>query len=102
MAVPLVFKSCLIEKAFDTGLEERFKFKEEKEKLDQERKQKESEFETRLKELQESNEDTAALEADWETEKEGWQELNEPEFESIKKEYVICFDTMGKDREISP
>lgn len=44
IALPLIFNSCLSENSFDAGLEERLRYRAEKEEKDKEAEQKELDF----------------------------------------------------------
>lgn len=51
--------------------------------------------------MTEAGEDITEFEAQFKADKEAWEDVKEAEFLSVKKEYVLCADTMGQDREIS-
>jgi len=41
------------------------------------------------------------LTQEWEEKKKSWEDVKEDPFLTTKKEYVVCADTMGQDKEIS-
>lgn len=101
IAIPLVYKSCLNEQSFQTALEERQKFLKAKEDQDLLKAQKQQEYEDKLKEMEEAGEDTTEFTKNFKAEMEAIEEVKEAELVTIKKEYVVCGDTLGQDCEIS-
>lgn len=51
--------------------------------------------------MDDAGEDTEPLTAKWEEEQASWENVKEDPFVTQKREYVVCADTMGQDREIS-
>ena len=101
MALPLIYKSCLMETSFDSGIEERIRFLKESAEIKREREEKEQQYNERINEMKENGEEDIEEEIEaFEKEKAEWEELIEPEFKSIEKKFVVCLDTMGQDREL--
>jgi len=99
LAVSLSYKSVLNENAFDEGLKERLRYKELKEAQNQEKEAAEAEYRAKLEEAEEEGRDTAEIEAEWNARE--WEHIEEKEFEATVKDYILCIDTMGEDREIT-
>ena len=99
-ACPLVFNSCLSEQAFDTALEERIKYKKASNEQEKEIETKTNAYNDAFNEKQNAGEDTTEITNEFETWKNGLEKVSEPQFVSIKREYVVGMDTLGQDREI--
>ena len=71
------------------------------------REDREKEVEDLIKEKKESGaeeEEIKAMQAQYEQEKKTdqlWADIAKPSFHSVKKEFAVCVDTLGQDREIS-
>lgn len=55
-----------------------------------------------MKDLEEAGEPTEELKAQYDAEKAAVEDAVEAPFTVEKKEYVVCCDTMGQDKEIAP
>ena len=98
IAVPLVFNSTLNEAAFDQAVAERIRYREDKETRLKEHQEKEANLRNAIEDAQKNGEDSAAFEEELRTME--FVDATEAPFPSIKKEYVLCCDTLGQDREI--
>ena len=117
IAIPLIYKSYLYESTFDKALEERKKYLHQKDEFDKEKATHLEEIEKELEEAkiklhahQEKNETELVAQVEEEikeielrkADKEKTEmEYVEPEMETKKKEFVVCADTLGQDREIT-
>ena len=100
MAIPLIWNSSLSEMSFDVGTEERIRFRKAKTEQEKEKDARETKFQEDFKEKTEAKENTEELEAEYETWKKAFEEVQEAAFQTIKKEYVVGLDTLGQDKEI--
>ena len=101
LACPLIYESCLYPDSFDAGVEARNKFQEDKIDFELRKKQKAEERDEKLAELEEGSEEYQALIDRYNEEIETMEPPVEAAFLTKKKEYVVCIDTLGQDREIS-
>ena len=63
---------------------------------------KDQEFQERIRSAQASGEEYEYIVEEQSTFKAEWQDVLEPEFIYQKREFVLCIDSLGKDREIPP
>ena len=99
MAVPIFLKSYLNAMAFDDALVKIREWKEREIELQEFKKDKEEEFEDRIIQAKEADEDYQEIVE--ELENYEWEPNPEPEILSEEKLYVFCCDTLGRDQEIS-
>ena len=97
MAIPLIFNSCLSETSFDSGLANRINYLKERAEIEE----KDKNFQDQIADKKDNGDDYADLEKEYEAAMEQWAEVKEPPFEVIPKEYVVCLDTLGQDRELT-
>ena len=88
MALPLVYRSCLEETAFDTGLEDLLECK----RLRAEQEEEKEKIESMKEQGEEIPEELAEKE---------FNEIKESEYKKTPIKLVVCLDTMGQDREFT-
>jgi len=94
MAIPLVYKSCLSEKALDEAIIEWAEVSKQIEAQDKER----AEWEEEQAQIQDDKEKSGEP---YEPEEHHWPELKAAPFLSVEKKFVICIDTLGQDRQLT-
>ncbi|KAM3142503.1 hypothetical protein pb186bvf_005405 [Paramecium bursaria] len=94
-ALSITYNTVILETSFDQGIEALIAYNKAKEIQDAEKAQKEAEFEERAE-----NDDPQIIEQERQNYLAGLEKLNEPVFQTQKKELVLCMDTLGQDREI--
>ena len=94
MAVPLVYNSCLFDEALESAVEDAKTITEQREVQARERQEYEEQLEAKVAAAQANNETL-------EEEEKVWDALEFAPFKTQEEKYVICFDTMGQDREFT-
>lgn len=94
MAVPLEYMSCLSETALDNSVQDYLQVQKARE--DQEKAK--LEFEEDQHRIREEKE---RLGESYEPEVKEWDPITEKTFDSKKKSFIVCIDTMGQDREFT-
>eukprot|EP00347_Sterkiella_histriomuscorum_P009020 403342835 len=95
MAIPLIFQSCLFESALDKAVNNYLEVRVE---LEAQNKAK-AEYEELQQQIREEKEKNGEI---YEPEEEKvWDVIQEEPFEIEIEEYVICFDTLGQDRQFT-
>jgi len=95
MAVPLVYGSCLTEEALDAAIADYFQVKRQQMEQDKMR----AEWEEEQERTREEKEKLGEL---FEPEERQWDEIQPRPLETVKECFVVCLDTLGQDRELSP
>jgi len=98
-ACPLSYKSVLSERSFDEGVKERLRFQEETENQKREKEQRDEDFQKRIQEAQDQEQPIEEIEEEWKNIE--WPLIEEKEFESEERKFVLCVDTLGEDRELT-
>jgi len=98
IACNLVCNSVLSDVAFDEGIKERLRVEEERENQQKEKDAKDEEYRQKIEDAEDEGRDAREIEEEWKN--IVWDEIKEKDFESEKKELVLCADTLGEDREI--
>ena len=101
LVIPLVYKSCLFEAALDAGIDERIKYLKNVEEQQLEREQKRLEYQEKIRVAEEKDEDVEALKEEWNNISSEWVDSKEADFLVKSREFVVCFDTLGQDKEIT-
>ncbi|EGR32822.1 hypothetical protein IMG5_069630 [Ichthyophthirius multifiliis] len=102
IAFPLKYNSYLKEEFFNDALQKRQEYQQELEKWTVEKKEKEEEFQKEIEALENDEEAQKEKQIEFDNFLEQYPEApKEQGFLFEAKEYVLCADTMGQDREIS-
>lgn len=94
MAVPLEFESCLTGAALDAAVADSLQLRKARDEQDKLKAEWEDEQE-KLKDEKERAGEPFIPEA------KEWEKLEEKQFITKKKSYVVCLDTLGQDREFT-
>jgi len=94
MAISLKYNSCLYDTSLDKAIEDYFDTQQKKEAQEKEKREFEAK-EEQEKEVKESAGET------YESPNVDWPKIEEPPYQTHEREYVLCIDTMGKDRVLS-
>ncbi|CAD8201047.1 unnamed protein product [Paramecium pentaurelia] len=97
LAIPLIYQSCLFPGSLDAGIEERLRFKKADVEKKLEKENKINEFNARIKEATETEQDPTSIQEELDQYLANWQDESEAPFQSQKRQFVVCFDTLGKD-----
>lgn len=95
LAVELQYQSCQFENAFETAYKEYLQYKERK----QDQIIEIEEWKKEQDELKQQKEDDGDQ---YEPEEKEWEVIEEPEYPTEIKRFVVCIDTMGQDRPLTP
>ena len=101
LACPLIYNSCLHPEALDAGVEGRKKFFEDKAELEERKRLKLEERDEKLADVEEGTEEYQRIVDQYNEEINAFEVPVEAPFLTVKKEYVVCVDTLGQDREIT-
>lgn len=101
MAIPMIVKSVLHEKAFDDGVLETRDFIQKKANLEEKRAADLAKFKEAYQEAQDAENEEEMARIQEEYSNLVYEEIAGPVYSPMKKEYVVCMDTMGQDEEIS-
>jgi len=93
MAIPLVYKSCLLEGSLDKAIVDWSETQAEIVRLEEERENAEPAEGEPPKENEEGE--------DGEEQEKEPIHLDVPEFDTEEKKFVVCIDTLGQDRELT-
>ena len=94
MAVPLVYNSCLYDEALEAAVDNAKTITEQREVQAREKQEYDEQLEAKVAAAQANNETL-------EEEEKVWESLEFAPFQTQEEKYVICFDTMGQDREFT-
>ena len=94
MAVPLVYSSCLYDEALEAAVDNAKTITEQREVQSREKQEYDEQLEAKVAAAQANNETL-------EEEEKVWESLEFAPFQTQEEKYVICFDTMGQDREFT-
>ena len=100
LAVLLSYKSCDNDTVYDSAIEQRLKWKKAMEDHNMIMREKEEEFLDIIQKRKDAEEDITDVEQEMKMWKESLEDPLEDEFQKTTREFVICFDTLGQDREI--
>ena len=93
LAIPLVYNSCLFEDALDNAVQDFLNIQKTREEQNKEKTEWEEEQARQREEREKVGEQ-------YEAEPREWEPIEEKPFDTVEEQYVICFDTLGQDREI--
>eukprot|EP00331_Platyophrya_macrostoma_P018748 CAMPEP_0176472284 /NCGR_PEP_ID=MMETSP0127-20121128/41661_1 /TAXON_ID=938130 /ORGANISM="Platyophrya macrostoma, Strain WH" /LENGTH=344 /DNA_ID=CAMNT_0017867143 /DNA_START=38 /DNA_END=1067 /DNA_ORIENTATION=+ len=88
-------------KLSDAGIEGRKKLLDDIIDFQERKKAKQDERDEKLAELEEGSEDYDRVLQEYNAEIDAMEPPTEAPFQTVKKEYVVCIDTLGQDREIT-
>jgi hypothetical protein len=94
MAISLKYNSCLYDTSLDKAIEDYFDTQQKKEAQEKEKQ----EFEAKEEQEREAKESAGEI---YEPPNVDWPKVEEPPYQTHEREYVLCIDTMGKDRILS-
>lgn len=99
MAVPLFVKGYQNAISFDDAVAKTKDYNEKQEENKLYRQEKEEEYEEKIRIAKENEEDYQDIVEEFKAIE--WPEEPEPEFENELKQYVLCCDTIGMDKELT-
>lgn len=91
MAIPVVYKSCLSEKALDAAIADWTEVSKQQAEQDKQREEYEEEQAQVREEKQRNGEP-------YEGDDKQWPELKAAPYQTTEKKFIICIDTLGQDR----
>lgn len=94
MAIPLVYDSCLFYDALIAAVEDFQVISRELEEQAKVKAEWEESYNSRRQAATENNEP-------FEEEEKTWEEIKFAPYKTQKREFVVCLDTMGQDRQFS-
>lgn len=94
LAIQLEYSSCMFEEAFDAAIENYNLVNLQRKNQEREMK----EFDDQQAEMEEEKKEAGE---EYVREQKEWKQFNFAEFKTRQKQFVVCLNTMGQDREFS-